>query len=78
MNKAQGRCQQKQAKNQKRGRPAAASDLQALLQEGLEIGGRCRMAAFLVFCRLFRLFLLAASLCLVHPIGDLKRKSVSK
>ena len=82
MNKAQGRRQQKQtkkpAKNQKRGRPAAASDLQALLQEGLEIGGRCRMAAFLVFCRLFRLFLLAASLCLVHPIGDLKRKSVSK
>ena len=39
MNKAQGRRQQKQAKkpakNQKRGRPAAASDLQALLQEGL-------------------------------------------
>jgi len=35
MNKAQGRRQQKQAKkpakNQKRGRPAAASDLQPLL-----------------------------------------------
>ncbi len=39
MNKAQGRRQQKQAKkpakNQKRGRPAAASDLQALFQDGL-------------------------------------------
>ena len=51
---------------------------QPVLKKGLEIGGRRRAAALLVFCRLFRLFLLAASLCLVHPIGDLKRKSVSK
>ncbi|MCH7551375.1 MAG: tetratricopeptide repeat protein, partial [Proteobacteria bacterium] len=39
MNRAQRRRQQKQAKkpakNQKRSRPAAVSDLQALLQEGL-------------------------------------------
>ena len=56
----------------------SGQNLQALLQEGLEIGGRRRAAALLVFRRLFRLFLLAASLCLVHPIGDLKRKSVSK
>jgi predicted TPR repeat methyltransferase len=39
MNKAQGRRQQKQAKkpakNQKRGRPVAASDLQTLFQDGL-------------------------------------------
>ncbi len=76
MNKAQGRRQQKQAKkpakNQKRGHPAAASDLEALLQEGLEIGGCRRAAAILVFCRLFHLFLSAASLCLVHPTSDQK------
>jgi len=50
----------------------SGQNLQALLQEGLEIGGRRRAAAILVFCRLFHLFLLAASLCLVHPTSDQK------
>ena len=48
MNKAQGRRQQKQvkkpAKNQKRGRPAAASDLQALFQDGLQAHQAGRLA----------------------------------
>ncbi|MCH8172730.1 MAG: HAD-IB family phosphatase [Proteobacteria bacterium] len=48
MNRAQRRRQQKQAKepakNQKRSRPAAASDLQALLQEGLRAHQAGRLA----------------------------------